>query len=253
MTPSSDNILLIGRYSAKANKLTVCGPAPNIAGRAIPIKFSLREAKNIMADGRSHTFVGSRGTHLRSLAKGITRIAFVFGCGVFFSGCMVNFTDPLPGSRDFTADAKLLGRWSGTDEQGHAGFIQFDKAGSREIAVSVFGKNSDLGYKNPIFKLTTTRIGSFNYLVLRPNDSEARPDYTIARYSIDKNKLKIWLMSIEKVREAIKSGRLKGTSTAGPYYAVTVNSASSEVVRVLNGGNANDLFICLGEFERVTK
>src|SRR5438445_2635 len=95
MTPSSDNVLLVGRYSAKANKLTVCGPVPNIAGRAIPIKFSLREAKNIMADGRSHTFVGSRGTHLRSLAKGITGIAFFFGCGVFFSGCMVNFTDPL--------------------------------------------------------------------------------------------------------------------------------------------------------------
>ena len=200
-----------------------------------------------------HIVLRPRGTYLRSLKRGITGTALLVCCSILFSGCMVNFTDPLPGSRDFTADAKLLGRWSGTDEQGNAGFIQFDKAGSREIAVSIFGKNSDLGYKNPIFKLTTTRIGSFDYLVLRPNDSEARPDYTIARYSIDKNKLKIWLMSIEKVREAIKSGQLKGTSTAGPYYAVIINSASSDVVRVLNGGNANDLFICLGEFERLTK
>ena len=206
-----------------------------------------------MAKNLGHFLVRSHHISLRSLAKGIAGTAFLFCCSLLFSGCTVNFTDPLPGSHDFTADAKLLGRWSGTDEQGNAGFIQFDKAGSREIAVSIFGKNSDLGYKNPIFKLTTTRIGSFDYLVLRPNDSEARPDYTIARYSIDKNKLKIWLMSIEKVREAIKSGQLKGTSTAGPYYAVTVNSASSEVVRVLNGGNANDLFICLGEFERLTK
>jgi len=200
-----------------------------------------------------HILLRPRGRYLRSLQRGITGTGLLVCCSILISGCMVNFTDPLPGSRDFTADAKLLGRWSGTDEQGNAGFIQFDKAGSREIAVSIFGKNSDLGYKNPIFKLTTTRIGSFDYLVLRPNDSEARPDYTIARYSIDKNKLKIWLMSIEKVREAIKSGQLKGTSTAGPYYAVIVNSASSEVVRVLNGGNANDLFICLGEFERLTK
>lgn len=97
---------------------------------------------------------------------------------------MVNFTDPLPGSRNFRADSKLLGRWSGTDEQGNAGFIQFDKAGPGEIAVSIFGKDSDLGYKNPIFKLKTTKIGSFNYLVLRANDPEARPDYTLVRYSV---------------------------------------------------------------------
>src|SRR5437868_14422703 len=132
MTPSNDNVLLIGRYSAKANKLTVCGPAPNIAGRAIPIKFSLREAKNIMADGRSHTFVGSRDTHLRSLAKGIAMTACLFGCSVFFNGCMGDFSSPLPGARRFNANLRLLGRWSGKVEQGNSGFIQFDRVGGNE-------------------------------------------------------------------------------------------------------------------------
>src|SRR2546429_5941738 len=96
-----------------------------------------------MAKNLGHFLVRSHHTSLRSLAKGIAGTPFLFCCSLLFSGCMVNFTDPLPGSRDFTADAKLLGRWSGTDEQGNAGFIQFDKAGSREIAVSIFGKNSD--------------------------------------------------------------------------------------------------------------
>jgi hypothetical protein len=110
----------------------------------------------------------------------ISTIGFLAGCSILFSGCMVSLTDPLPGARDFPADAKLLGRWSGTDEQGNAGFIQFDKAGAKEITVSVFGKDSDLGYKNPVFRLKTTKIGSFDYLVLRANDREAPPVYTIA-------------------------------------------------------------------------
>src|SRR5437588_13074223 len=200
-----------------------------------------------------HILLRPRGRYLRSLQRGITGTGLLVCCSILISGCMVNFTDPLPGSRDFTADAKLLGRWSGTDEQGNAGFIQFDKTGSREIAVSIFGKNSDLGYKNPIFKLTTTRIGSFDYLVLRPNDSEARPDYTIARYSIDKNKLKIWLMSIEKVREAIKNGQLQGSAGGGPYGGVVVTSSANDIVRFINRPESEALFAYFGEYQKVKK
>jgi hypothetical protein len=166
---------------------------------------------------------------------------------------MVSFTDPLPGARGFSADAKLLGRWSGTDEKGNAGFIQFDKAGAKEITVSVFGKDSDLGYKNPVFSLKTAKIGSLDYLVLRPNDPEGPTDYTIARYSLDKNKLKIWIMSLEKVKDAIQSGRLKGKVNGGPYGGAIINSPSRDVVRLLRDKRANNLFVLLGEYEKVAK
>jgi hypothetical protein len=163
---------------------------------------------------------------------------------------MVTFSDPLPGSRDFAADERLLGRWSGTDQQGNAGFIRFNKAGSRGIAVSVFGKDdSALGYKNPIFMLKTTKLGSFDYLVLTP-DPETRPDYTIARYSVVGNKLKIWILSLEKVREAIKSGRLKGTASGGPYDGAIISSPSRDLVRFLKDSHTNEMFVSLGEYER---
>ena len=183
----------------------------------------------------------------------IARTGLLVCCSFLFSGCVVSFTDPLPGSRHFAVDSKLLGRWSGADEQGNAGFIQFDKAGPKEIAVSVFGKDSDLGYKNPVFKLKTTKIGSFDYLVLRPNDPEAHPDYTLARYSVDKNKLKIWIMSLEKVKDAITRSQLKGRVSGGPYAGAIIDSRSSDVVRLLKDKRSNDLFVFLGEYEKVTK
>ena len=182
--------------------------------------------------------------------KRITGIGLLVCCSFLFSGCMVSFTDPLPGSRHFAADSKLLGRWSGTDEQGNAGFIQFDKAGPAEIAVSVFGKDSNLGYKKPVFKLKTTKIGSFNYLVLKATDPEAHPDYTLTRYSVDKNKLKLWILDLEKVKAAIARGQLKGRTSGGPYAGAIIESPSSDLVRLLKDKHLNDLFVLLGEYEK---
>ena len=148
-----------------------------------------------MAKNPGHFLVRSHHVSLCSLAKGIAGIAFLFGCSVLFSGCMVDFSNSLPGARHFTANPRLLGRWTGKDEKGNTDFIQFDKAAHNEITVSIFGEHSDLGYQNPVFKLKTTKIGAFDYLVLKPNDSEPVSDYTLARYSIHDGKLKVWILS----------------------------------------------------------
>src|SRR5437016_14105163 len=78
---------------------------------------------------------------------------------VILHGCTVVFTNPPPGSQHTRADTKLMGRWSGQDEQGNRGFIQFDGS-NKEMNVSIFGEKSDLGYRNPVFTMITTRIGN---------------------------------------------------------------------------------------------
>ena len=166
---------------------------------------------------------------------------------------MVDFSNPLPGARRFNANPRLLGRWKGKDEQGNTGFIQFDKAARNEITVSVFGENSDLGYKNPVFKLKTAKIGAFDYLVLKPDDSQAGPDYTLARYSIHDGKLKIWILSIDKVREALKNGQLQGSAGGGPYGGVVVTSSSNDIVRFINRTESNAFFTYFGEYQKVKK
>ena len=190
--------------------------------------------------------------HLPSLGNRIAGIAFLLGCCVLFNGCVVVFTDPLPGWHGFTANPELLGRWRGKDEHGNVGILQFEKAGSRDIAVSLFGEDSDLGYRNPIFKLRTTKIGRFDYMVLSSEAWAPYPYYMIARYSLEKDKLKIWMSNVAKFREAVVKGQLKGKSSANSF-SVTVNSSSRHVVRVLNGPQSDDLFYFLGEYEKITK
>jgi len=189
---------------------------------------------------------------VRKRSNGFAGIALLFCCGLLFSGCMVEFTKPLAGSRRVMADRKLLGRWSGVDLQGNPGFIQFDKAGSGEMVVSVFGKDSNLGYSNPIFRLTTTKIGAMRYLILKAGRPDANSIHTIAKYSIDGNKLMIWALSVDKVKEAIKNGQLRGTVRGGLEDSVVVNSAPDEVVRFIEHSQ-DDLFSLLGEYQKITR
>jgi hypothetical protein len=165
---------------------------------------------------------------------------------------MVEFTKPLAGSRHVTADRNLLGRWSGVDEKGNPGFIQFDKAGSGAMVVSIFGKDSNLGYSNPVFRLSTTKIGAVQYLILKAGRPDANSHQTIAKYSIDGNKLKIWVLSVDKVKEAIKKGQLRGTVRGGLEESVVVSSAREEVVRFIQHAQ-DDLFSLFGEYQKVNQ
>jgi len=165
---------------------------------------------------------------------------------------MVEFTKPLVGSRGVTADRNLLGRWSGIDEKGNPGFIQFDKAGSGAMVVSIFGKDSNLGYSNPVFRLSTTKIGAVQYLILKAGRPDANSHQTIAKYSIDGNKLKIWVLSVDKVKEAIKKGQLRGTVRGGLEESVVVSSAREEVVRFIQHAQ-DDLFSLFGEYQKVNQ
>lgn len=188
----------------------------------------------------------------RRSPNGLVGIALLICVSVLCSGCLVEFTNPLPGSRRFTADRNLLGRWSGVDEQGNPGFIQFDKAGSREMVVSVFGKDSNLGYTNPVFRLTTTKIGAMECLILKPGRSDSKFHQTIAKYSIERNKLKIWVLSVERVEEAIRNGQLHGAASGGPADGVVVSSSPEEVLRFIEHAH-DELFSLLGEYQRVPR
>jgi len=119
--------------------------------------------------------------------------------------------------------------------------------------VSIFGEKSDLGYRNPVFTMTTTRIGNHDYMVLRATDSPAAEGYVIAEYSIKDGKLKIWILSVDRVKEAIRNSELKGTVEGGPFGGVTITYTSQEIAALLKSAKSNELFVVFGEFEKSTR
>jgi hypothetical protein len=60
-------------------------------------------------------------------------------------------------------------------------------------------------------------------------------------------------MNLEKVKDAIARGQLKGRTIGGPYGGAIIESPSSDLVRFLKDKHSNDLFVLLGEYEKAAK
>ncbi len=177
----------------------------------------------------------------------------ILSSAVILHGCTVVFTNPPPGSQHTRADTKLMGKWTGQDEKGNRGFIEFDKGSNTEIHVSIFGEKGDLGYQNPVFTMITKKIGTYNYMVINATEASAPPGYVLARFSIAHGKLKIWTLSTQKVKQAITNGTLKATDVGGPFGSVTVTNTSHEITKLLKSEKSDALFVSFGEFERVSR
>src|SRR5438046_1477259 len=103
---------------------------------------------------------------------------------VFFSavssGCFVFFSKPLPVSQPIRMDERLMGKWTGDDDHGNRYSVRFETQSNRGTTVSLL----DLGYRNPLFRVTTTRASGIDYMILRLDDPSANKNYIAAKYSI---------------------------------------------------------------------
>src|SRR5438128_9551067 len=156
------------------------------------------------------------------------------------SGCVVSFTNPLPASQPLGRDERLLGKWEGQDEQGNAGWFRFEIGSANEMNVSASG---DLGHRNPAFRTVTTKISGSDYMILWLNDADIK-DYIIARYSTNENKLTVCLLSVDKVRDAIKKRKLKGQFDYSPWGGAIITESSKHVLDLLKSPESKDLFTC---------
>ncbi|HEX6187328.1 MAG TPA: hypothetical protein VFZ40_04555 [Pyrinomonadaceae bacterium] len=166
---------------------------------------------------------------------------------IVLSGCVVVFTNPLPVSQPLGLDKRLLGRWAGKDEQGNDYSIRFETRANGNTVVSL----PDVGYRNPLFRVVTTEISTVNYLILRLDDPSDDKTYMVGSYSIGGDSLTICLLNEDRIRAAIKQGRLKGKLANSPWGGATITENSKSVLAFLASPNSKDLFTCPGELKKV--
>lgn len=190
----------------------------------------------------------------------VSKISIAFLCAVITTGCVVVFKAPLPRSLKTRQDPRLIGKWVGQDEQGHRVFVQCTRSPGGETNLSFTGKNfetgenndsSYLGYRNPIFRIVTTTINARDYMILRYADVSKGRGYQIARYAVEGDELTIWIMSVEKVKEAIRNNQLRGDVAPGMLPDVTVSDSWPKIAALLKSKKGDDLFINVGHVERV--
>jgi hypothetical protein len=175
-------------------------------------------------------------------------------CALVASGCVVTFKGPLPRSLRTTQDSRLFGKWVGRDDQGHQAFANCARDPDDQARISFSGEGSDasyLGYRNPVFRMVTTRIDSQDYMILRYVDLSKGRGFQIAKYSIKDDKLSVWILSVDRMKKAIRNDQIKGDVGTGMLPDVTITDHWSKITSLLKSPQGDDLFVFLGEVERV--
>ena len=179
----------------------------------------------------------------------ILKILIILAMAVFFSACETVFLNPLSDLRDSKSDKRLLGKWSIKGEKYNGAYLQFDGGSNlKHNLFAVFG--GDTQEQNLVFTMFTTRIGKYSYMNLNPADKDKDKGYLIVRYAVDGNQLTVWILDTDKIKTAIKSGKLKGTPGQS-FGTTTVSDTPANIEAFLGSPDNGDLFQDAWRFEKV--
>jgi len=158
----------------------------------------------------------------------------------------------------------LFGAWAlVTDTQNDDlySFIIVGRSGHKHLPTGTMkaifigsNRDGDIKIEEPMYFFSCS-IGAGNYLTFLPKafsecekltewfKSCARSFY-LARYTIEKNRLKIWLVNDDGADTAIKKGKLKGTveSQRRKMKHIKLTSSTEELRQYLLDGGDNELF-----------
>jgi hypothetical protein len=115
---------------------------------------------------------------------------------LFCSACEVIFINPLPVAPDAKPDERLEGKWHARHKIEHKLDVQFESGANMLMNVSIFSEDKT---QNPVFTMTTVKIGKRCYMNLKPTDKKyENKGYLILRYEVEGNQLIVWMLDERK-------------------------------------------------------
>jgi hypothetical protein len=167
---------------------------------------------------------------------------------IFLTSCYPEFKNPIAPPSELKADNHILGTWIRTTDSGSKEQLSMFQRSSGWIDVvyinDIDSKESQNGINVGIFEGYSTFLNKQKFLCLRLrkrdfNEREreaAEFHFYIVNYEIpNHNELTIKFFSLQKVKELIKKGKLKGEVVEqGLIDKVTVTSSSDELTEVIS-------------------
>lgn len=165
----------------------------------------------------------------------VIRLAAVLACAILLTGCLpVTSKTPVGTTTGLAPDTALYGTWKGhspeADNQDD-GFFHFMKAedGSTTVAVVLARGSADDGWT--IFRAHTAKLGQHRFInAVETFDKDAPAEGRLANanipllYAVHGPTLTISLLDEDKVKEAIKAGKLEGTIEPGNNGDVVITA-----------------------------
>ena len=172
---------------------------------------------------------------------------------ICLASCFPEFKNPIPPPAELKADHQILGTWVGTKYSGSKEqLLIFQRSSGWIDLVFIFNidrKAAKDGIDVNIFEGYSTFINKQKFLCLRLREKDWKDRdkevgeflFYIFNYETPSNdELIIKLFSIQKVKELIKEGKLKGEVVekevfkGGHFDEVTVTSSSDELIEVIS-------------------
>ncbi|MDE1938847.1 MAG: hypothetical protein KGI68_07490 [Alphaproteobacteria bacterium] len=179
--------------------------------------------------------------------------AAALACGLLLAGCLpVTSETPVGTTTEFPSDSALFGTWKGhAEDQKTDTYFHFlaDKNGAvTAILVSAEGNKDDAGWMS--FTLRTAKLGENRLMNAVETTDNGTPTedslkganipllYTIA----NGRRLTLYLLDEDKVKEAIKAGRIAGSIEPGNFGDVKITADAKTLDAFMATPEAAKLF-----------
>jgi hypothetical protein len=180
----------------------------------------------------------------------MTRIKFAvaFLAVLALAGCYPPITThPLGSNAQTKPDAALAGTWKGVDTDGKPRYVHFlqQSDGTLSAVVVESGAKAEDWFAA---KLTCAKLGANRFLNGRLEWTNDKPENEIPGtvpilYEIDaKGALTLALMDEDKVKDAVRAGKIKGTIEKGQMGDVTITESPAALDRLFAAPSVTTLF-----------
>jgi len=168
---------------------------------------------------------------------------------ISLASCLPEFKHPIPPPPELKADQQILGTWVRTTKKGSKEQLSiFPRSSGWTDVVYISGidsKESQDGINVAVFEGYSASVNKQRFLCFRLREKDVHEaekeiggfGYRIANYETPGNgTLIVKLFSMEKAKELVKEGKLKGEIVKqGQYFdKVTITSSSEELVEAVS-------------------
>jgi hypothetical protein len=160
--------------------------------------------------------------HMRHFLAGLALAA-----ATLLTGCIAESEHPIAASDPAKSDPRLWGSWLSEEEDGYMiAHVFATEKGALQIALAEHDVEG-IG-KVDIYDAFATRLPSGNYLNVK--GAETEDGYVFVKYEFEgTDQLSVWSMQNDSLVQAVKDGKLPGTSTVeGGDVDVRITATSEQ-------------------------
>jgi hypothetical protein len=181
------------------------------------------------------------------------RLLLVIVVAAIFAGCIPESDNPISSPDSSMQDARLTGVWY-AENGGDRIYLHFGPGEGRRMDVTEVDHEKNGKMHANSYTVFSSRIKGVRYMNIQAAGDKSAP-YYFARYGVDSaDVLRIWLMSPDFVKKAIRGGRIRGTikEDSNGVDSIRIQSSSAIITKFINNCDRKVLFDqFFGEFRRV--